>query len=763
MRWYAKDCREIPISLNTTLLRNDVGDPIAMLNIARDITERKKLSDALEHRTRQIEMLNRIIGRANVGMMNDEVLQIICNELLAFFSFEHITIVLLDHTRQFLNVYGVIHRVEGVLKRGSRFPLSYSLAKFPIEWMQPVLYNDLDLEREEIKDTIGYRHGVRAFLSVPILFQGEVIGAFSLSSHEKNVFPPNALSILQPIVEQIGFSIEKTRLYTELRNSEEKYRLLVETARDMVFSIDLDGKFQYASPSALSLTGYTVQELLDLGVSDKIVYEEDYRRVKALLRLLKQSRSVVTKVKNIESRIIHKDGSRVWVSISWTPIFDEEGYINGVQGILHDITERKTAEQKINKQLNQLNVLYDFSRRITSSLNPREIGELTYTFAERIIPFDAFFIDMYDQTRRTLTPLISVDSIGGKKVMLPGPFDHIKLDAGTTIFTSIVEKRSVMIDRADDDDQGFISLHQRPSHHTASLIFVPMFSKERVLGVLSIQSSVPELYTNDHLHLIESLANLAVLAIEKATLYEETVLKSIEIQDRNKELDDFTYVVSHDLKEPLLSIEGLGKILFNDFAAVLGEDGADYLHSITESCRRMKTLINDLLELSRLGRMTELIDQVSIEEVIKEIQEDLEFSLRDRNAELLVRHPLPVIMANNTHMKIVFRNLISNALKFNLSTTPHVEIGWDEDPVMFRFWVRDNGIGIDERYFDKIFIIFQRLHALEEYEGTGAGLTIVKKIIDIHKGKIWVTSAVGEGSTFFFTIPKQEHRHIHTL
>ncbi len=490
MRWLGKDHQEVPISLNTTLLRNELGDPVAMLNIARDITERKKLSVALEKRTQQIEMLNRIISRANVGMMNDEVLQVICDELLAFFSFEHITIVLLDHTRQFLNVYGVIHRVEGVLKRGSRFPLSYSLAKFPIEWMQPVVYNDLDVESEEIKDTIGYRHGVRAFLSVPILFQGNVIGAFSLSSHEKDVFPSNALSILQPIVEQIGLSIEKTRLYTELRNSEEKYRLLVETARDMVFSIDLDGRFQYVSPSAFSLTGYTVEELLVLGISDKIIHEEDYRSLKALLRLLRRSRTVVTNVKNIESPIIHKDGTTVWVSISWTPIFDEEGYINGVQGILHDITERKTAEQKINKQLNQLNVLYDFSRRITSSLNPREIGELTYTFAEKIIPFDAFFIDTYDPPRKMLLPLISVDMVGGKKVILSGPFDNIKLDPEGAPYTAIVEKRSVMINRVDDAYQTFLSLHQRPSHQTASLIFVPMFSKERILGVLSIQSSV---------------------------------------------------------------------------------------------------------------------------------------------------------------------------------------------------------------------------------------------------------------------------------
>ncbi len=168
----------------------------------------------------------------------------------------------------------------------------------------------------------------------------------------------------------------------------------------------------------------------------------------------------------------------------------------------------------------------------------------------------------------------------------------------------------------------------------------------------------------------------------------------------------------------------------------------------------MKTLINDLLELSRIGRMVDSSEQVSIEEVIKEIQEDLEFSLRDRNAELVVQHPLPSITGNSIHFKIVFRNLISNALKFNLSATPRVEVGWDEDPVVYRFWVRDNGIGIDERYFDKIFIIFQRLHPIEEYEGTGAGLTIVKKIIEIHKGKIWVTSTVGEGSTFFFTIPK---------
>jgi light-regulated signal transduction histidine kinase (bacteriophytochrome) len=237
-------------------------------------------------------------------------------------------------------------------------------------------------------------------------------------------------------------------------------------------------------------------------------------------------------------------------------------------------------------------------------------------------------------------------------------------------------------------------------------------------------------------------------------LYEDTVNKSIEIENRNKELDDFTYVVSHDLKEPLISVEGYSKILLNDYKDKIDDTGREYLGSIVQSSARMKNLINDLLTLSRLGRVAETLDTVSVDDVIKAILQDLQFTLKEKNVALHIGSPLPYVRYNETQLSMIFRNLISNAIKFNASAKPRIDISVTEEESQYIFSVADNGIGIQSEYFEKIFMIFQRLHRSEDYQGTGAGLTIVKRIVEKHRGRIWVDSVAEKGTTFYFTIPK---------
>jgi chemotaxis family two-component system sensor kinase Cph1 len=169
----------------------------------------------------------------------------------------------------------------------------------------------------------------------------------------------------------------------------------------------------------------------------------------------------------------------------------------------------------------------------------------------------------------------------------------------------------------------------------------------------------------------------------------------------------------------------------------------------------MKGLIDDLLLLSRVSRPMEAYAEVSAAKVVDEIRTDMSFTIEQKNVNFVVPEPLPDIFCNGTQLKIVFRNLIANAIKFNNKSEKTVEIGFrNAENNCYLFYVRDNGIGIEKEFFNKIFVIFQRLHPREEYEGTGAGLAIVKKIIELHKGKIWVESEVGIGTTFYFTMPK---------
>jgi len=167
----------------------------------------------------------------------------------------------------------------------------------------------------------------------------------------------------------------------------------------------------------------------------------------------------------------------------------------------------------------------------------------------------------------------------------------------------------------------------------------------------------------------------------------------------------------------------------------------------------MKQLIEDLLELSRIGRTGASYQSVQIEALVQDVTRDLQFSIEERKVDLRIQPTLPTVTCDRARMRQVFKNLISNAIKFSDKANPIVEIGCREGDDANTFWVRDNGIGIDEQYHDKIFQIFQRLNRQEEYEGTGAGLTICKKVVEAQGGQIWVDSREGEGSTFSFTIP----------
>lgn len=226
---------------------------------------------------------------------------------------------------------------------------------------------------------------------------------------------------------------------------------------------------------------------------------------------------------------------------------------------------------------------------------------------------------------------------------------------------------------------------------------------------------------------------------------------------KNKELDDFTYIVSHDLKEPLRGVKAFTKLLIEDYSKKLDNEGKEHLHVISESSSRMTQLIEDLLNLSRIGRIRNIEPDVDMNEVLSDVKKNLAYSLEEKKVDLKIAGDFPKVECDRIRISEVFSNLISNAVKYSKKDVrPVIGVGYSEKHDLYEFYVKDNGIGIEEQYHDKVFQIFQRLHAKGgEYEGTGAGLTIVKKIVENHGGKIWVESKEGEGSTFYFTLPRK--------
>lgn len=224
---------------------------------------------------------------------------------------------------------------------------------------------------------------------------------------------------------------------------------------------------------------------------------------------------------------------------------------------------------------------------------------------------------------------------------------------------------------------------------------------------------------------------------------------------KNKELDDFTYIVSHDLKEPLRGVKAFTKLLMEEYVDKLDDEGKEHLKTISESSSRMTCLIEDLLNLSRIGRIRHMEPNVDLNEVLSDVKKNLQYSLEEKNVDLKITEDFPKVMCDRIRVSEVFSNLISNAVKYSKKDIrPVILLGYADKGDFYEFYVKDNGIGIEKQYHDKVFQIFQRLHAKGEYEGTGAGLTIVKKIVENHGGKIWLDSEPDKGAAFYFTIPK---------
>ncbi len=227
-----------------------------------------------------------------------------------------------------------------------------------------------------------------------------------------------------------------------------------------------------------------------------------------------------------------------------------------------------------------------------------------------------------------------------------------------------------------------------------------------------------------------------------------------DLERANQDLDDFAVTVSHDLKAPLRTIQAFSMLLMEDYADALDETGRGYLDKVRKAAERMSLLIEDLLKLSRVGRKFTELEKVDLNALLEEIKADLKVRIEERSGEVVVEK-LPGIFTQRVWMKELLTNLIDNGLKFNKSDKPKVEISCEESEKSYLFKVKDDGIGIEEKYQANIFNLFERLHSQSEYEGTGAGLAICKKIVEELGGTIRVESkSVEEGSTFFFTIPK---------
>ena len=302
-----------------------------------------------------------------------------------------------------------------------------------------------------------------------------------------------------------------------------------------------------------------------------------------------------------------------------------------------------------------------------------------------------------------------------------------------------------------------------PSHHPSmhSFLGIPIKAHGNLFGRLYLtEKQNGDEFTETDEQIIVAFASQAGVLIENTLLLQDVRTTKTSLKASNQELENFVYAVSHDLQTPLRAIHGFADLLVSQAKDHLSEQELHYLVRIQAGTRRMESLIQDLLEYSRIDRMAQAFAWVSMADLLDKVRDDLQSVIQSSGATVLIEGPMPTLWADRARLRQVWTNLLTNAIKYvKPGIAPRIVLRCREEKNHFVFEVQDNGIGIAPEFHERIFKLFHRLHLSGAYTGTGVGLAIVKRVVEFHRGKIWVESVVGQGSTFCFTIPKPSDSH----
>jgi len=543
-------------------------------------------------------------------------------------------------------------------------------------------------------------------------------------------------------------------LLKQANDSEASYKSLLENIPSITYINGLGEQAytEYVSPQVKRLLGYRHDEFLkDPELWKKILHPEDYERVMVSM----QEGSKTGQPFNLEYRLISHDQRIIWVRDEATLVRDEQGNPLYWLGVWTDVTAMKQAEEGqadlvsvMTKRNIQLQTAAEVSRAASSIL---DLNKLLPAVVNLICThFDYYYVGIFlvDELKEWAI-LSAATGENGAQLLKAG--HRLKVEDSSMIGWCIQNRQARI---ALDVGEEAVRFKNPYLPLTRSEIALPLIAHGEPIGAMSIQSTLPGAFSRVDVAALQSMADQIANTIENARLFTERVSLIRELETQNAELERFTYTVSHDLRSPLVTIHGFLGYLRQDAAA---HDMARFdkdLSRIANAVDRMQSLLNDLLELSRIGRVINPSEFVPFGEIVTEAVELLHGPLEARHVRVSLHDDFPSVYCDHARLVEVLQNLISNAAKFmGDQPNPVVEIGMagEDSNHLQIFFVRDNGIGIDPQFHDRIFGLFNRLDP--SIEGTGIGLTLVKRIVEMHGGRIWIKSELGQGTIFYFTLP----------
>ncbi|WP_414526355.1 GAF domain-containing protein [Nodularia chucula] len=633
---------------------------------------------------------------------------------------------------------------------------------------EPVIVRDLNQERRFSGPALLQEHDVVSGMSVVIHGQESPFGVLGAHTTRQRVFSKNDVYFLQAVANVLATAIQRQQFEDALKTSEERWHLAVRSTNDGIWDWNVKSNKVFFSRRWKEMLGYKDGEITEnINEWCSRVHPEQAESVQ---QAIADHRAQKTPFFISEHQIRCRDGSYKWILARGQAVWDDDGYVVRMIGGIMDISKRREALeelQQVQADLQRQNwrsqLFADITLKIRQSLQIDQILQTSVTEVQKLLQAD-----------RVLILRVRADGtyIVRKEAVAPGLHE---------VIGEIIGENSLGADHIEQYRQGWISaisdIEQaalEPAYvqwlqqfGVKAKLIVPVFRENQLWGLLiAHQCDCPRRWTEWEIQLLRELADQIGIALDQSLVLDKETRQSQELARSNQELQEFAFIASHDLQEPLRKILTFSDRLLTTCNNDLSPQGKDYLQRMQNAALRMQTLIKDLLTLSRITTRAQPFVAVNLNQIVQEVLSDLEIRIQQSNGRVEV-DDLPTIPADPLQMRQLLQNLIGNALKFHRPQIPPVvkiysQILQNQSEELSvvseicQITVEDNGIGFAQKYVDRIFHIFQRLHSRQEYQGTGMGLAICRKITERHRGTITAYSQPGEGAKFIVSLPMNQ-------
>jgi PAS domain S-box-containing protein len=731
-----KDGRVLDISLTVSPIRNAAREVVGASKIARDITERRRLEEAVKEHSRHLAARERYLQ------------------------------AVLESMPECIKVLGP----DGQLKEMNRAGLRMVEADRPEDVIGACVYPLIDEDyREafrEINESV-FRGGTGGTLQFAITgLKG---------SHR--FFETNVVSLRNEDDVVIG-ALSATRDITDwkhaeqaLRASEARFRAAVSAVSSIIWTNDSEGRMTGEQPGWTAFTGQSKEEVQGYGWATAVHPEDAQSTIDAWNESVRERRPFI-----FEHRVRRYDGAYRLFSIRAVPVFDDAGTIREWVGVHTDITEeraltesRTVALQREHEARQTAELLNKVGPLLAAELDTQSLTQKVTDLATQLVgaQFGALFHNVQNEQGESYT-LYTISGVPREHFSrFPMP-RKTKVFAPTFAGHGVVRSEDITKDHRYGQNPPYAGM---PEGHlpVRSYIAVPVVSRSgEVLGGLFFGHELASVFTEQHEALLTGIAAQAAIALDNARLFSESIRarealarSNDELRRANADLEQFAYSASHDLKEPLRMVAIYSQILQRKYGQKLDVNANEYLRTVLTGAQRMDKLVHDLLAYTRSSApadSSEPISSVDAEAVFEQAVTNLSQSIEESGATI-EKGALPPLRVMEVHLLQLFQNLIENAIKYRGNTPPQIRVQAtrEKEQDLWRICVDDNGIGIAPEYRDQVFGIFKRLHPSEHYSGTGIGLAICQRLVLRYGGRIWVESeGEGKGSTFCFTLPGGE-------